>query len=131
MPLGKARIIAGSLMKRLGKLLLAEILEPIEDIRRTQAAQGERLDRIVSHIDELHEGDSLIRECDLASLDNQICTRIAKCRSRNYTTAEDRRIVTRMHDAYRARGGNHGEEREYALFCQLKTEEEHRREQHA
>ena len=110
----KASKMAGSLMKRLGKLLLAEILEPIEDIRRTQVAQGERLDRIVSH-----------------SLDNQICTRIAKCRSRNYTTAEDRRIVTRMHDAYRARGGNHGEEREYALFCQLKTEEEHRREQHA
>lgn len=129
--MGKVGKAVSPLLARLGKILLAEILEPIEEIRRTQKAQDARLDKIVSHIDELHAGDSLIKECDLASLDNQICTRIAKCRSRNYTTAEDRRIVTRMHDAYRARGGNHGEEHEYALFCQLKTEEEHRREAHA
>lgn len=121
----------GALLARLGKILLAEIVEPIEDIRKTQKAQAARLDQIVRHIDELHCGDATIKECDLASLDNQICTRIAKCRSRGFTTAEDRRIVTRMHEAYRARGGNHGEENEYAVFCRLKTEEEHERSKEA
>ena len=122
---------AKSLLSKLGALLLAEVLRPIEEIKAEQKEQRAALQRLTEHVETLHQDDAIVKECDLASLDNQICTRIAKCRSRNYTTAEDRRIVTRMHDAYRARGGNHGEEHEYALFCQLKTEEEHRREAHA
>lgn len=111
----------------LGKILLAEILEPINEIKKEQKKQGERLDKLAEHVEELHGGDAIIKECDLASLDNQICTRIAKCRERQYTTAEDRRIVTRMHEAYRSRGGNHGEENEYKIFCALMTQEEYER----
>lgn len=61
-------------------------------------------------------------------MDDRICFLIGICRRRGYTTAEDRRRVTRMHDAYRALGGNHGEEIEYTAFLALKTEEEYRRE---
>jgi hypothetical protein len=28
-----------------------------------------------------------------------------------------------MHTVYRARGGNHGEENEYDIFCKLPTQE--------
>ena len=111
----------------LGKILLAEILKPIEEIKEEQREQGKRLDKLTEHVEELHGGDAIIKECDLASLDNQICTRIAKCRDRQYTTAEDRRIVTRMHQAYQSRGGNHGEENEYKIFCALMTQEEYER----
>lgn len=111
----------------LGKILLAEILKPIEEIKEGQREQGKRLDKLAEHVEELHGGDAIIKECDLASLDNQICTRIAKCRDRQYTTAEDRRIVTRMHQAYQSRGGNHGEENEYKIFCALMTQEEYER----
>lgn len=111
----------------LGKILLAEILKPIEEIKEEQREQGKRLDKLTEHVEELHGGDAIIKECDLASLDNQICTRIAKCRDRRYTTAEDRRIVTRMHQAYQSRGGNHGEENEYKIFCALMTQEEYER----
>lgn len=115
------------LLGALGKILLAEILKPIEEIKKEQREQGKRLDKLTEHVEELHGGDAIIKECDLASLDNQICTRIAKCRDRRYTTAEDRRIVTRMHEAYQSRGGNHGEENEYEIFCALMTQEEYER----
>ena len=115
------------LLGALGKILLAEILKPIEEIKDEQKAQRKTIDGIVEHMEELHHDDPVTKECDLASLDNQICTRIAKCRERGYTTAEDRRIVTRMHEAYRKRGGNHGEENEYAVFCRLPTKEEFER----
>lgn len=123
-----------SILGRLGALLLAEIFKPIEEIKAAQnelSARINRLDdrmnRFEARIEKLHEIDPVITECDLASLDNQICTRIAKCRERGYTTSEDRRIVSRMHDVYRRRGGNHGEENEYAIFCKLMTKEEHDR----
>lgn len=115
------------LLGALGKILLAEILKPIEEIKKEQKAQGERLDGLARRVEALHEADPDIVECDLASLDNQIGTRIAKCMERGYTTAEDRRAVTRMHEAYHKRGGNHGEENEYARFLQLKTKEEYER----
>ena len=57
----------------------------------------------------------------------EICYLIGMCRKRGYTTADERRRVTRMHDAYKARGGNHGEEIEYAEFLKLPTEENFRR----
>lgn len=133
-----------ALLGKIGKLILAEVLEPLQEIKDgidaldkrvgkvEQRVEGiekrvegieQRVVGIEQRIEKLHEVDPAILECDLASLDNQICTRIAKCRERQYTTAEDRRIVSRMHEAYRARGGNHGEENEYAIFCRLPTEE--------
>lgn len=77
-----------------------------------------------------HAADPVAKECDLAILDDRICYLIGKCREKGYTTAEDRRRVGRMHDAYKARGGNHGEEKEYAIFCDLMTEEEYWRCHH-
>lgn len=114
---------AKSLLSKLGALLLAEVLRPIEEIRAEQKEQRAALQRLTEHVETLHQDDAIVKECDLASLDNQICTRIAKCRERGYTTAEDRRIVSRMHTVYRARGGNHGEENEYDIFCKLPTQE--------
>ena len=126
-----------SLLSKIGKLILSEVLQPLEEIKTTQREQGEAIKALAAtqkenseaikalteRVEKLHEVDPIITECDLASLDNQICTRIAKCRERRYTTAEDRRIVGRMHRVYQQRGGNHGEENEYAIFCQLPTEE--------
>lgn len=111
------------LLTKVGKLILAEVLQPLEEIKATQKEQGEAIKALSARVEKLHEVDPIITECDLASLDNQICTRIAKCRDRGYTTAEDRRIVGRMHEVYKRRGGNHGEENEYAIFCHLPTEE--------
>lgn len=111
------------LLTKVGKLILAEVLQPLEEIKATQKEQGEAIKALAARVEKLHEVDPIITECDLASLDNQICTRIAKCRDRGYTTAEDRRIVGRMHEVYKKRGGNHGEENEYAIFCRLPTEE--------
>ena len=112
-----------ALLGKIGKMILAEVLQPLQEIKESIEALDKRVSAVENRIVQLHEVDPAILECDLASLDNQICTRIAKCRERQYTTAEDRRIVSRMHEAYRARGGNHGEENEYAIFCRLLTEE--------
>ena len=112
-----------ALLGKIGKMILAEVLQPLQEIKESIEALDKRVSAVENRIVQLHEVDPAILECDLASLDNQICTRIAKCRERQYTTAEDRRIVSRMHEAYRARGGNHGEENEYAIFCRLQTEE--------
>ena len=98
--------------------LAEKIMEPIETINR-------RLDRLES----LHGQDGAALECDLSVMDDRICTLIGTCRRRGYTTADERRRVTRMHDAYRARGGNHGEENEYAVFLTLPTQEEFERRQ--
>ena len=64
----------------------------------------------------------------LSMLDDRICQLIAYCRQKGYTTSDERRRCTRMHTAYRARGGNHGEENEYELFKRLPTQEEYRKE---
>lgn len=96
--------------------LAEKIMEPIETINR-------RLDRLES----LHAQDRAALECDLSVMDDRICCLIGMCRRRGYTTADERRRVTRMHDAYRARGGNHGEENEYAVFLTLPTQEEFER----
>lgn len=104
----------------IGQVMLAEFKRPMEEQTKTLKALADK-------VDQLHKNDPIAEECDLAILDNAICTVIAECRRKNYTTADERRRVTRMHQAYRARGGNHGEEQEYAIFCALKTEEEHNR----
>lgn len=107
-------------LKKIGEwfadALIEKITEPIDKINK-------RLDRLES----LHEQDAAALEADLSMMDDRICFLIGVCRRRGYTTADERRRVTRLHDAYKARGGNHGEENEYAVFCTLPTEEEHMR----
>ena len=107
------------------KALAAEITKPIEE-------QGKKIDTLIkaqeqleARVTELHKTDSTALECDLSVMDDRICHLIGVCRQRGYTTAEERRRITRMHEAYRARGGNHGEENEYAVFCRLPTQEEY------
>lgn len=96
--------------------LIEKIAEPIDKINK-------RLDRLEG----LHKQDAAALEADLSVMDDRICYLIGVCRKRGYTTADERRRVTRMHDAYRARGGNHGEEIEYAEFLKLPTEEDFKR----
>lgn len=96
--------------------LAEKITEPIDTINK-------RLDRL----EQLHEQDAAALEADLSMMDDRICFLIGMCRRRGYTTADERRRVTRLHDAYKARGGNHGEENEYAGFLTLPTQEEYER----
>lgn len=103
--------------------LFEKITEPIERIEK-------RLDGMDARINELkglHQQDAAALEADLSVMDDRICHLIGVCRQRGYTTAEERRRITRMHEAYQARGGNHGEENEYARFLTLPTEEEYSR----
>ena len=101
-----------------------EITAPIEELSRKIDAQDAKIEQLREKMEAAHQYDPAARECDLASLDDQICQQIEKCRQRRYTTAEDRRRVGRMHRAYRSRGGNDGETEEYAIFSRLPTEEE-------
>ena len=104
-----------------------EFTEPIDELRKEVSAQRQEIAQMRKDMNAAHQYDKAAKECDLASLDDQICQQIEKCRQRGYTTAEERRRITRMHDAYRARGGNHGEEIEYAEFLKLPTEEDFKR----
>ena len=103
-----------------------EITAPIEDLGRKIDENSKEIADLKAEMKKAHQYDPAARECDLASLDDQICQQIEKCRQRRYTTAEDRRRVGRMHRAYQARGGNDGETEEYAIFSRLPTEEEWR-----
>ena len=100
---------------------------PLAEIKGMLVEQGKRFDRLEAKVEKLYEHDAEAIECDLSVMDDRICYLIGACRIRGYTTADERRRVTRMHDAYRARGGNHGEENEYAVFLTLPTEEEFER----
>ena len=101
----------------LADTLAEKIMEPIKDLTN-------RVDKL----EQKHDSDNAALECDLSVLDDRICYLIDKARARGYTTASERRRVDRMHQAYRARGGNHGEEMEYERYCKLPTEEEWRRQ---
>lgn len=114
-------------LARLGKAALAEVLRPIEEVRQGQRALNTRMARMEADVRELRECAPAALECDLSLMDDRICHLIGVCMERGYTTAEERRRIGRMHEAYRARGGNHGEESEYARFCRLPAEEEWRR----
>ena len=103
-----------------------EITAPINEVLRKIDANSREIAELKAEMKKAHQYDPAAKECDLASLDDQICQQIDKCRQRRYTTAEDRRRVGRMHRAYQARGGNDGETEEYAIFCRLPTEEEWR-----
>lgn len=104
-------------------VLVDKITEPIERMEKRLDGMDKRLDELKS----LHEQDAAALEADLSIMDDRICYLITICQKRGYTTAEERRRITRMHDAYRARGGNHGEEIEYAKFLKLPSEEEYKR----
>lgn len=116
-----------NLLKKVGGWLadamIENITEPLSDMKDELGKMAKRLDKL----EHLHEQDAAALEADLSVMDDRICHLIGVCRKRGYTTADERRRVTRMHDAYRARGGNHGEENEYAVFLTLPTEEEYER----
>lgn len=118
------------LFARIGKLIADELTKPLEEIKETQKKQGIAIDRLSEQIHKMQEDEVIARECDLASMDDRLCHLIKQCRMRGYTTALERRNITRLHEAYRARGGNHGEENEYAVFQSLPTEEEFERRNH-
>lgn len=99
------------------KAMTEKLVEPI-------TAMQEQLDKLEQTVESKHASDPAALECDLSVLDDRICYTIDKARKRGYTTAGERRRVDRMHQAYRARGGNHGEEMEYERYCKLPTEEE-------
>lgn len=103
-----------------------EITTPMNEMLRKVDANSKEIAELKVEMKKAHQYDPAARECDLASLDDQICQQIERCRQRGYTTAEDRRRVGRMHRAYHARGGNDGETEEYAIFSRLPTEEEWR-----
>ena len=105
-----------------------EFMEPIGELRKEVAAQRQEIAQMRKDMNAAHQYDKAAKECDLASLDDQICQQIERCRHRGYTTAEERRRVGRMHRAYQARGGNDGETEEYARFRKLPTEEDYERE---
>ena len=108
--------------------ILKKIIEWIADTLAARITEKfDAIDKRLDRLENLHEQDAAALECDLSMMDDRICYLIGVCRKRGYTTAEERRRVTRMHDAYRARGGNHGEENEYAAFLALPSEEEHER----
>ena len=105
-----------------------EITAPIAELGKKIDENCREIADLKVRMERAHQYDPAARECDLASLDDQICQQIEKCRQKRYTTAEERRRVGRMHRAYHARGGNDGETEEYEIFCKLKTEEEYKRE---
>jgi len=111
----------------MAEALIEKITEPIDRINKRLDTTEKRLDELK----QLHAQDAAALEADLSVMDDRICYLIGMCRRRGYTTADERRRVTRMHDAYRARGGNHGEENEYAVFLTLPTQEEYEREKEA
>jgi hypothetical protein len=113
------------------KALADEITKPIKEKFEEQSVKLdsviEKQDRLEARVTALHESDAAALEADLSVMDDRICYLIGMCRQRGYTTAEERRRITRMHEAYRARGGNHGEENEFSVFQHLPTEEEYQR----
>lgn len=115
-----------SIAKWIGSAIADKAREPWDEVKSTLAELQATVTKLDETVRAKHADDPIAKECDLATLDDRICSQIAKCREKRYTTAEERRRVTRMHEAYKARGGNHGEENEYSIFCQLPTEEEWR-----
>ena len=122
-PLKTVKKWAADAVKWIWAQIKDEITAPIEELSRKIDAQDAKIEQMREKMEAAHQYDPAARECDLASLDDQICQQIEKCRQRRYTTAEERRRVGRMHRAYHARGGNDGETEEYKIFCELPTEE--------
>lgn len=121
----------GNPIRAIGEWLVSamtdKIVAPISDMRKELTDLTAAQEALAGKVEEKHSADPAALECDLSLLDDRICYLIDKARDRGYTTAGERRRVSRMHDAYRARGGNHGEEQEYDRYCKLPSEEEWRR----
>lgn len=114
----------GNPLAKIGEWLVKAMTDKlVEPITAMQA----KVDGLAQTVEAKHTSDPAALECDLSLLDDRICELIDKAREREYTTAGERRRVARMHEAYRARGGNHGEELEYERYIRLPTEEEWRR----
>lgn len=110
-------------MAKQEETLCRKMEEQSREMQRELKAHRGDLDALVRWKDQQQAMETVALECDLAILDDRICSQIAQCRRKGYTTEEERRRVNRMHKAYQMRGGNHGEENEYRLFCSLPTEE--------
>lgn len=119
--------IINKIAKWLGNAVKDALLAPLDEVQKDLAALGKSQEALANAMESKHSTDPVALECDLALLDDRICYLIDKARERGYTTAGERRRVDRMHQAYRARGGNHGEELEYAHYTALPTEEDWKR----
>lgn len=121
----------GNPLKAIGEWLVSamtdKLVAPISDMRSELSVLTAAQTALAEKVEEKHSADPAALECDLSLLDDRICYLIDKARARGYTIAGERRRVTRMHKAYKARGGNHGEDAEYAIYIALPTEEEWRR----
>ena len=115
----------------LARAMTNELKKPLEETRAEVVMLTKAQAELAKKVEQKHADDPVAQECDLALLDDRICYLIDKARARGYTTAGERRRVGRMHEAYRARGGNHGEEKEYERYCGLPTEEEWKRAHNA
>lgn len=120
-----------NIIKKIGEWLAGAIKEsltaPINELREEVFGLTKAQTDLASKVEQKHADDPAALECDLSLLDDRICYLIDKARARGYTTAGERRRVDRMHQAYQSRGGNHGEEAEYAVYRRLPTEEEWKR----
>lgn len=123
-PLGFIKKALSRAIKWVWAQIKEEFTAPFEELSKKIDTQDAKIELLKEKMESAHQYDPAARECDLASLDDQICQQIERCRQRGYTTAEERRRVGRMHRAYHARGGNDGETEEYTIFCKLPTEEE-------
>ena len=121
-----------NIIKKIGEWLAGAIKDsltaPINELREEVSGLTKAHTDLASKVEQKHADDPAALECDLSLLDDRICYLIDKARARGYTTAGERRRVDRMHQAYQSRGGNHGEEAEYAVYRRLPTEEEWKRE---
>lgn len=120
-----------NIVKKIGEWLAVAIKDsltaPINELREEVSGLTKAQTDLASKVEQKHADDPAALECDLSLLDDRICYLIDKARARGYTTAGERRRVDRMHQAYQSRGGNHGEEAEYAVYRRLPTEEEWKR----
>lgn len=120
-----------NIVKKIGEWLAGAIKEsltaPLNELREEVSSLTKAQTDLSAKVEQKHADDPAALECDLSLLDDRICYLIDKARARGYTTAGERRRVDRMHQAYQSRGGNHGEEAEYAVYRRLPTEEEWKR----
>lgn len=120
-----------NIVKKIGEWLAGAIKEsltaPLNELREEVSGLTKAQTELAEKVEQKHADDPAALECDLSLLDDRICYLIDKARARGYTTAGERRRVDRMHQAYQSRGGNHGEEAEYAVYRRLPTEEEWKR----
>lgn len=120
-----------NIVKKIGEWLASAIKDsltaPINEMREEVSGLTKAQTDLAAKVEQKHADDPAALECDLSLLDDRICYLIDKARERGYTTAGERRRVDRMHQAYQSRGGNHGEEAEYAVYRRLPTEEEWKR----